>query len=249
MSVTSILYQIATTLQNAHDIGLVYPDVSFDNIMFARESDGTIKGLLIDWEFAGLNPTVQSGGYKHLFCSINVSFKVTCTYYFEQFVKISRARYRQVDYKITLRDCLESLFYVLMFVAAKHHLPWSHSTIIRTVYGDKQSAMLSEFRHALVRIDPSYRKLLVDYRDLLFGVGFAINEITVDAVKQLLQKPMQVMKDEEIVIVKELQNPTPWMLNEFDLTKILQPVAIQATEEEEPEGQEELEEQEDNMTE
>lgn len=122
---------------------------------------------------------------------------------------MSRARYRDVPYEITIRDCIESLFYVLMFTSAYNHLPWSHAIDHRNVYSQKQQAIESEFRRFLIRAHKDFRRLLVEFRDLLFGSGLVFKEVTVDSVKELLSRYTisnhVSMTDEDVCSVAELE--------------------------------------------
>jgi hypothetical protein len=65
---------LETIKQSKAKYQLLYPDVSFDNIVYVRDEndDQKICAYLIDWESASANVTVKEGGYKHLFCSMNV---------------------------------------------------------------------------------------------------------------------------------------------------------------------------------
>lgn len=69
--VIKIFLDVLSVLDESQKAGLLYPDVSFENIVYINE-EGANRGVLIDWESACSNPSAQTGGYKHNYCSLNV---------------------------------------------------------------------------------------------------------------------------------------------------------------------------------
>jgi serine/threonine protein kinase len=72
-NVLRIFIDIVTVLEDSlSKLGLIYPDISYDNILFVEDQSQVKRGILIDWESACKTPKVTNGGYKHLYCSLNV---------------------------------------------------------------------------------------------------------------------------------------------------------------------------------
>jgi thiamine kinase-like enzyme len=59
------------------DLKMIYRDISYDNILYTKNPDISVNGLLIDWEHAEMDAQIQDGGYKHHFCSISVSIYIS----------------------------------------------------------------------------------------------------------------------------------------------------------------------------
>jgi hypothetical protein len=111
-----------------------------------------------------------------------------------------------------------------MFISAKHHLPWAHALDHRIVYTQKRVAIESEFRRFLVRADRSYRRLLVEFRNLLFAQGMHFNNVELAAVKELFETYLaqnpEILSIDKIESLSELESPSQSLLNAFNAAKV-----------------------------
>jgi hypothetical protein len=106
--VYTCLADVCEALAAARDAGLLHRDVSFNNIV---EFQG--RGILLDWHVAARVGGRATAGFSgtRMFCG--------------RYLHLSkRSRPHMKDHVHTLKDDLESVVYVLLYIAMEGKLPW-----------------------------------------------------------------------------------------------------------------------------
>jgi serine/threonine protein kinase len=148
----AIFRDVVKILSQASKLGYLHGDISSGNVIVAQG-----KGILIDWHTAHLKG-VQAMSGTRMFMAYNLELALS-----------NRKPYTHTD-----ASELESLFYVFLYYARKHGLPWT--LLSPRIRVSAKFSVLNKEEILLMyldRVNPNHRNALVELRKL-----FARNKAT-----------------------------------------------------------------------